>query len=63
MFISPDEITQTVRMIQEEHLDIRTVTLGINLLDCVTEDIKRTSEKYMTKYAEQDPDLCLSAEV
>jgi len=49
MFISPDEITQTVRMIQEEHLDIRTVTLGINLLDCVTEDIKRTSEKIYDK--------------
>jgi uncharacterized protein (UPF0210 family) len=36
-------------MIQEEHLDIRTVTLGINLLDCVTEDIKRTSEKIYDK--------------
>lgn len=49
MFISPDEITQTVRMIQEEHLDIRTVTLGINLLDCVTGDIKTTSEKIYDK--------------
>lgn len=49
MFISPDEITQTVRMIQEEHLDIRTVTLGINLLDCITGDIKSTSEKVYDK--------------
>lgn len=49
MFISPDEITQTIRMINEEHLDIRTVTLGISLLDCITGDIKSTSDKIYDK--------------
>ncbi len=39
MFIPADEIEQTVRMISEEHLDIRTVTMGINLLDCASDDI------------------------
>lgn len=34
MFISTDEIIQTVTMIQQEHLDIRTVTMGVNLLPC-----------------------------
>lgn len=29
-----DDILRTVRMLQEENLDLRTVTLGINLLDC-----------------------------
>ncbi len=38
MFISCDEITQTIKMIQEEHLDIRTVTMGISLLDCAGGD-------------------------
>lgn len=42
MFISTDEIAQTVKMIQQEHLDIRTVTMGINLLSCVRGDIQST---------------------
>ena len=32
--IETGEILQTMRMIQEENFDIRTITLGINLLDC-----------------------------
>ena len=42
MFISTDEIIQTVTMIQQEHLDIRTVTMGVNLLSCVRSDIDAT---------------------
>ena len=42
MFISTDEIIQTVTMIQQEHLDIRTVTMGISLLSCVRGDIDAT---------------------
>ncbi len=34
MFISPEEILETIRMIQLEKLDIRTVTLGVSLFDC-----------------------------
>ncbi|MBO5417859.1 MAG: PFL family protein [Clostridia bacterium] len=49
MFISVDEIAQTIRMIQEEHLDIRTVTMGINLLDCVRADIKDTCDAVYEK--------------
>lgn len=42
MFISTDEIIQTVKMIQQEHLDIRTVTMGISLLSCARGDIDAT---------------------
>ena len=42
MFIPTDEIIQTVRMIQQEHLDIRTVTMGINLLSCARGDVDAT---------------------
>ena len=42
MFISTDEIIQTVRMIQQEHLDIRTVTMGVSLLSCVRGDVDST---------------------
>jgi len=43
------EILTTVRMLQEENLDVRTVTMGINLLDCIrsnaTETAMRVGEK------------------
>ena len=49
MFIPADEITQTIRMILKEHLDIRTVTMGINLLDCASDDLGTKCCKFMTK--------------
>ena len=32
-------ILETIRMIQDECLDIRTITMGISLLDCIDTDI------------------------
>ena len=32
--INTKEITETIKMIRDEHLDIRTITMGISLLDC-----------------------------
>jgi len=32
--LSPFEIMETIKMIQEENLDIRTITMGISLMDC-----------------------------
>src|SRR5215210_7686723 len=43
------EILQTVRMTEMEHLDIRTVTLGLSLRDCATESIERTAERVREK--------------
>ena len=43
------EILETVRMIALETLDIRTTTLGINLLDCADPDLESTAEKVYTK--------------
>ena len=31
--LNPRDILETIRMIQDEHLDIRTVTMGISLLE------------------------------
>jgi uncharacterized protein len=39
-----DDILATVRMLQEENLDVRTVTMGINLNDCADRDAKRCAE-------------------
>lgn len=49
MFISTNEIAQTVKMIQQEHLDIRTVTMGINLLSCVRGDMQATCQAVYDK--------------
>ncbi len=43
------EILETVRMIELETLDIRTTTLGIDLLDCADPDLESACEKVYTK--------------
>ncbi len=47
--LNPSDIIETIKMIDEEHLDIRTITMGISLLDCVDRDVdafcKRIYEK------------------
>ena len=40
-----DQILATVEMIQKENLDVRTVTMGINILDCRTGDVQTTCER------------------
>ena len=40
--ITSDNILETIRMIEEENLDIRTITMGINLLDCADSDIDKS---------------------
>ena len=53
--INQKEILETINMIEKENLDIRTITMGISLLDCASESIdKLTSKVYdkVTKKAE-----------
>ncbi|NLP23397.1 MAG: PFL family protein [Syntrophomonadaceae bacterium] len=47
--INKEEILETVRMVQTENLDIRTITMGINILDCRAENGQRTGEKIYDK--------------
>ncbi len=47
--IRSDQILKTVEMIQKENLDVRAVTMGINLLDCRTGDAKSTAGKIEEK--------------
>ena len=44
-----EDILSTVRMFQEENLDVRTVTLGINITDCVSSDVSRFCENLINK--------------
>ena len=43
------DILETVRMIREENLDIRTVTMGISLFDCISDDPSRLEQKIYDK--------------
>lgn len=43
------DIMETITMIQDEHLDIRTITMGISLLDCCDTDIDKSCSKVYEK--------------
>ena len=47
--INTHDILETIRMIQDEHLDIRTVTMGISLIDCIDSDIDKACQKVYDK--------------
>ena len=55
--IESENILETIRMIEEECLDIRTVTMGISLLDCADADIDRSCEKIYAKLTTCAKDL------
>ena len=63
--INTNDILETIAMIQNEHLDIRTVTMGISLLDCIDSDIDRACEKVydkITRYAQNLVPVCRDIE-
>ncbi|RKJ34389.1 DUF711 family protein, partial [bacterium 1XD42-8] len=43
------EVNETNKMIEKDNLDVRTITLGINLMDCIDSDLKRLKEKIYEK--------------
>ncbi len=56
------DIMETITMIQEENLDIRTITMGISLLDCCDDDIRISCEKVHTKICRYAEDLVKTGE-
>ena len=51
------EVAETNEMIEKENLDVRTITMGISLLDCMDSDLKRLNEKIYQKIYESAKDL------
>lgn len=47
--INTNDILETINMIRAEHLDIRTITMGISLLDCVDSDSGVCADKIYDK--------------
>ena len=48
---TPDELVETFEMVSLRHLNVRTVTLGINLLDCIDSNLKQVKSKIKAKTA------------
>ncbi|HJA71606.1 MAG TPA: PFL family protein [Candidatus Lachnoclostridium stercoravium] len=51
------EVTETNNMIEHEKLDVRTITLGISLLDCCDSDLDRVNKKIYDKITSVAKDL------
>ncbi len=59
--INNKEIFETIQMINQQHLDVRTTTLGISLLDCIADSPKRTAEKVYDKITKSAKNLVKTA--
>ncbi len=42
--LNRNEILETINMVEKEHFDVRTITMGISLLPCIRDDAKKTAE-------------------
>ena len=56
------EIISTLEMLENENLDVRTVTLGINLFDCAGSSLDRVKDKIYSKIAHLAKDLVLECD-
>ena len=55
--INIHEVLETNKMIEKENLDVRTITLGISLLDCIDSDLEQLNEKIYNKITATAKDL------
>lgn len=62
MFINPEEILETIRMIESERLDIRTITMGVSLRDCIAGDLAATQKRIYQKISRSSQNLVKVAE-
>ena len=56
------EVNETNKMIEQENLDVRTITLGISLLDCIDSDLEKLNEKIYNKITTYAKDLVATGE-
>ncbi len=56
------EVHETNQMITQENLDVRTITMGISLLDCIDSDLDRLNEKIYERITTRAKDLVKTGE-
>ena len=54
-----NDILETVNMIKQENLDIRTITMGISLFDCISDDQKKLEQKVYDKITKSAENLVM----
>lgn len=60
--INSYDILETINMIDNENLDVRTITMGISLLDCIDENIDKACDKVYDKICRYAKDLVKTGE-
>ena len=55
--INIGEVLETNEMVEKENLDVRTITIGISLLDCIDSDLKKLNENIYNKITTVAKDL------
>lgn len=60
--ININEVLETNKMIEKENLDVRTITLGISLLDCIDSDLDRLNDKIYNKITTAAKNLVATGE-
>lgn len=60
--VNYDDVMETISMIQEENLDIRTTTMGISLIDCADSDIDKSCNKIYDKICRRAENLVVRAD-
>ena len=60
--LNTNDILETIQMITDESLDVRTVTMGISLLDCADPDGRAACEKIYNKITARAKDLVKTVE-
>ena len=60
--ITPSEVLETNHMVEQENLDVRTITMGISLLDCADTDLKTCCDKIYNKITTCAKDLVATGE-
>ena len=60
--INHEEIMETINMINGENLDIRTITMGISLLDCASDSLDALCTKIYDKITKSAEKLVLTGE-
>ena len=60
--LNTQDILETINMIREENLDIRTITMGISLFDCISEDENRLCDRVYDKITRRAEHLVKTGE-
>ena len=56
------EVNETNKMVEQENLDVRTITIGISLLECIDSDLTKLNEKIYRRITTVAKDLAQTAE-